>query len=81
MPEGQSESTESLIKAACDREDALSRKPYYVNLSIGRYEFTADADADLGAMIQQADTYLYEAKKLRRASVCRVQSEQTRRAE
>jgi len=71
MPQGQPVPTEDLIRASCERGNAQSCKPYYVSLSIGRHEFRADENADLGTVIQQADACLYEAKKLRRASVCR----------
>ena len=59
------------IKDAFDEYNRDSEKPYFVDLSMGTAEFTCDHGLELSAIIHQADRYLYEAKKHRRASVLR----------
>lgn len=46
-----------------------SDKPYYVELSVGVYEFICDKDTDLGELFKKSDAVLYEQKRMRRASI------------
>lgn len=43
--------------------------PYYVELSVGVYEFWCDAQTELSEIIRKSDELLYEAKKKRRKSI------------
>ncbi len=47
----------------------MSKKPYYVEISIGIYEFQCSRDTDLNELIQKSDELLYQAKVKRRKSV------------
>lgn len=59
------------IKDSFEAYNLRNEKPYFVDLSMGTAEFTCDHGLELSAIIHQADRYLYEAKKHRRASVLR----------
>lgn len=43
--------------------------PYYVEFSIGVYQFYCSSDIDISDMIQKSDGLMYQAKKNRRASI------------
>lgn len=51
-----------------------SEKPYYVEISVGIYEFCCDAQIDLNELIQKSDELLYQAKAVRRKSVKKVKT-------
>lgn len=46
-----------------------SQQPFYVELSVGIYEFIYDEGTDMVQMFKESDAILYEQKKNRRASV------------
>lgn len=46
-----------------------SDKPYYVEMSVGATEFICDGQVVVSAMMDEADHYLYDAKKQRRKSI------------
>ncbi len=46
-----------------------SEKPYYIDISIGVYEFICDPVEDFGKMLEQSDHLLYRAKLSRRSSI------------
>ena len=51
--------------------NAHSKKPYYVELSIGATSFVCTPDADISALMRKADECLYEAKQQRRETSIR----------
>ena len=57
------------IKESFEAYNLNSGKPYIVDISMGTAEFTCDHALEISSIIHQADRYLYEAKKHRRASV------------
>ena len=57
------------IKMACEEVNASSGKEFYVELSVGYTMFTCDSTVDFEAILSNSDKMLYEAKKVRRASV------------
>jgi diguanylate cyclase (GGDEF)-like protein len=67
----EKESIKQRITAACNRHNACSGKPYYVELSTGIKEFICIESRDFSELLMNADAYMYEAKKLRRLSVKR----------
>ena len=44
-------------------------KPYYVETSIGSYDFISNEDIKIAAIINEADKYLYESKKHRKSTI------------
>ncbi len=52
-----------------------SSKPYYVECSMGYYEFLCTKESDMGEIMQEADKALYEAKKKRRDSISKQAAE------
>ena len=44
-------------------------KPYYIETSIGSYDFISNEDIKIAAIINEADKYLYEAKKHRKSTI------------
>ena len=44
-------------------------KPYYVETSIGYYDFISNEDIKIATIINEADKYLYEAKKHRKSTI------------
>lgn len=57
------------LRVVSERFNRLSKKPYYVEISIGIYEFQCSQDTDLNELIQKSDELLYQAKVKRRKSV------------
>ncbi|MBQ8697500.1 MAG: GGDEF domain-containing protein, partial [Schwartzia sp.] len=51
--------------------NAESKKPYYVELSIGATSFVCTPGADISALMHKADECLYEAKQNRRETAIR----------
>lgn len=49
--------------------NAVSDKPFFVELSVGIQSFICTADTDLNEIIKKSDEILYEAKKHRRSSI------------
>lgn len=49
--------------------NAKSKQPFYVEMSVGVYEFICDTDTDLGELFKQSDAVLYEQKRKRRTSI------------
>ncbi|MBO5515648.1 MAG: GGDEF domain-containing protein [Schwartzia sp.] len=58
-------------KALMRDYNATSRKPYYVELSIGATSFVCSPEADISALLRKADDCLYEAKQKRRETSIR----------
>lgn len=46
-----------------------SEQPFYVELSVGVYEFICDKDTDLAELFKESDAVLYEQKRTRRPSI------------
>ena len=44
-------------------------KPYYIETSIGSYDFISNEDIKIAAIINEADKYLYESKKHRKSTI------------
>lgn len=57
------------IKEYADAFNEKSGQPFYVELSLGAYEFIYDDNVDLSKMFAETDAVLYEQKKNRRASI------------
>lgn len=57
------------LQKVSERFNRSSKKPYYVEISIGIYEFCCNSDTDLNELIQKSDELLYQAKAKRRKSV------------
>lgn len=49
--------------------NAESKQPFYVEMSVGVYEFICDVDTDLVELFKQSDAVLYEEKRKRRKSI------------
>lgn len=59
------------LKAAQKEFNESLDLPYYVEFSIGVYQFLCNADMDISDMIKKSDGLMYQAKKNRRASIRR----------
>lgn len=59
------------IKQNYEKLNETSGKPYYVEISMGYTEFICGEDIVLGDLLKKADDTLYEAKKVRRKTICR----------
>lgn len=57
------------IKKAGDAFNAASQKPYYVDISVGLYEFTCSPQINLPDLLRQSDAILYKEKSKRRKSI------------
>ncbi len=57
------------LQIVSERFNRSSKKPYYVEISIGIYEFFSSPQTDLNELIQKSDELLYQAKAKRRKSV------------
>lgn len=57
------------LKIVSERFNRSSKKPYYVEISIGIYEFCCSSETDLNELFQKSDELLYQAKARRRKSV------------
>lgn len=62
------------LKQAFDEFNNTSGHPYYVEASIGITCFTCDHRLEIGKIVNDADQYLYEEKKYKRPSACRIHS-------
>ena len=49
--------------------NAVSDRPFFVELSVGIQSFICTAETDLNEIIKKSDEILYEAKKHRRSSI------------
>jgi diguanylate cyclase (GGDEF)-like protein len=65
------ESVRQQIIAAFNEYNENSENSYYVNLSIGITKFVCAESIDFSKLLRDADTYMYEAKKVRRQSAKR----------
>ena len=63
------------IKQACKEFNERSRKPYYVELSVGIQTFELETYEDIQLANISADQILYEAKKNRRKSIKKKNNE------
>ena len=57
------------IKSYAEYFNAKSTQPFYVEMSVGVYEFVCDKDTDMGELFKESDAVLYEQKRNRRASI------------
>lgn len=57
------ETIKERIRASLKRMNAVSDKPYYVNMSIGTYEFTIGEETNIDQILNKADAALYVEKK------------------
>jgi len=57
------------IKAFAEEFNQNTDKPFYVEMSVGVYEFVCDSGMDLGELFKKSDAVLYEQKRSRRISV------------
>lgn len=57
------------LRVVSEHFNRSSMKPYYVEISIGIYEFFCNQQTDLNELIQKSDELLYQAKAKRRKSV------------
>jgi diguanylate cyclase (GGDEF)-like protein len=62
------------LKQAFDEYNNTSGHPYYVEAAIGITCFTCDHRLEIGKIVNDADQYLYEDKKHKRASASRHQA-------
>lgn len=60
------------VRQLCQELNEQSGKPYYVELSLGVVPFEFTADTDIQSVISKADKLLYEHKKNRRESICKL---------
>lgn len=60
---------ETSIKNTFKKFNDGCNKPYYVETSIGSYDFISSEDIKIAAIINEADKYLYEAKKHRKSTI------------
>lgn len=56
------------IRQAFQAYNESSGRPYFVEASIGIAQFVCDHSLEIGRIVAEADQYLYEEKKTRRAS-------------
>ena len=57
------------IKSYAKRFNMESDKPFYVEMSVGAYEFVCDGNMELGELLRRSDEVLYEQKQSRRITV------------
>ena len=57
------------IKNALNSINENSDLPYYIEFSVGIYEFYCSPDIELTKVIQKSDEVLYQAKKNRRSTI------------
>ena len=57
------------IKSYAEQFNQASDKPFYVEMSVGVYEFTCERGIELGELFNKSDNVLYEQKRNRRTSV------------
>ncbi len=68
---GMAELIQRLIKSECETYNDKEKRPYYLGISVGIYEFGREEDPGFMEVLKKADLLLYEAKKLRRSNVIR----------
>lgn len=57
------------VQLACQELNESSRKPFYVEISVGLVHFTFHSNTDIQTILSKADHSLYSFKKFRRASI------------
>ena len=57
------------IKEKCIEINESTKKPFYVEMSVGVHPFVCDPKADLADIFKYSDAVLYEQKSKRRASI------------
>ena len=57
------------LKSYAEAFNANTDKPFYVEMSVGVYEFVCERGMDLGELFKKSDAILYEQKQSRRTSV------------
>lgn len=60
------------IKRYAEEFNSICEQPFYVEMSVGVYEFVCDDNTDMGELFKKSDAVLYEQKRLRRASIKKV---------
>ena len=66
------ERLEGAIKKKTEKYNSNSKRPYFVEMSVGGMEIQSESGMDFSQLIAKVDSLLYEAKKNRRQSVIRV---------
>lgn len=66
------ERMEGAIRKKTEKYNSNSKRPYYVEMSVGAVEITSDSGMDFSQLIAKVDNMLYEAKKNRRDTVIRI---------
>lgn len=57
------------IEAACAHVNETNDKPYNIHISVGIHEFICNPEEDLTRIMNEADRFLYEHKKLKNVNV------------
>ena len=57
------------IEAACAHVNETNDKPYNIHISVGIHEFICNPEEDLTRIMNEADRFLYEHKKLKNINV------------
>ena len=60
------------IKSYAKNFNVNSDKPFYVEMSVGAYEFVCDGTVELAELFKKSDEVLYEQKQSRRTSVKKI---------
>ena len=60
------------LKAESDAFNAVCDKPFYVEISVGIYDFYCNPQMDLTDILKHSDAILYEEKAKRRSSIKKV---------
>lgn len=64
------------IKNNFAKFNKICDKPYYVETSVGLYQFKGEESILVANLISEADKYLYEAKKHRRKSIKKINNKE-----
>ena len=66
---GEGREIVSKIKDYAEQFNKVSDKPFYVEMSVGDYDFICERGIELGELFNKSDIVLYEQKRNRRTSV------------
>ena len=67
------------IRTALKRMNGSSDKPYYVNMSIGTYEFVIGEETNIDQILNKADAELYHEKKNKKKVIYKPEYEATKK--
>lgn len=68
------------IRTALKRMNGTSDKPYYVNMSIGTYEFVIGEESNIDQILNKADAELYHEKKNKKKVIYKPEYEAAKAA-